>query len=168
MFYSFKKTVSEQPSLKLVDIKTDLYIPFKVLKALREIILASTNFGWFENIKSLTGTKKQEADQVLTDLRTALIEDEHVKALQSTFRAAETTAIRLLKPEEKPIQVSPPTVDPPIAPAPSPGTRVVEQDAKTGCSLEEADSLLNTLSSKLKSQQTIKVNVSWVIEEGTE
>lgn len=127
--------------------------------------LKDMNFGWLDNIRLLSGVKGQEAKQVLTDVETALIEDEHVKPLKSTFAKAEAVGIRLLKPDEP---TAPPSPEPPKVPEPTPGIQVVEQDSKQGIDLGDANSLMETLKSKIKPNQTIKMNVSWVIQEETE
>ena len=118
-------------------------------------------FGWFENIKALTGTKKSEAEYVLADVKLALTEDEHVKPLRSTFEAAESTAVRLLRPDDSPNPAPEPAPQPPAAP----GVQIVDQGNNTRIDVSEVENLIGSLKSKLKPNQKIKLDVSWTIEE---
>ncbi|QEG24770.1 DUF6079 family protein [Mariniblastus fucicola] len=124
--------------------------------------LKGFEFGWFENIKALAGNKKTEADNVLAEVKLALSEDEHVKPLRSTFEAAESTAVRLLRPDDPAPQPEPGPEPQPPAP---PGVQIVDRGNSSRIDVAEVETLLGSLKSNLKPNQKIKLDVSWTIEE---
>jgi hypothetical protein len=124
--------------------------------------------GWqtFELIRKLPDAHQPTAQKILTDLRSALASDEHVMELAPALRSAQAQAMRLL---EKLVEVKPLTTPPPISPPPTKQEKqIVEQDSRQDLTLLAAKELLAEIDSKKKSGQSVRVNVSWVIEEGGE
>lgn len=126
--------------------------------------------GWdiFEAIGQLTDQRQATAQEILAELRQALASDEHVLELAPALKGAQARAVRLLtkaaeEPPKPPI-VPPPGPEPPGPP--KPGRRVVAQEAKQDLTLAAAQNELAALAKQLKKGQTVRVNVSWVIEEG--
>ena len=128
--------------------------------------------GWqtFELIRKLPAEHQPTAQSILTELQNALSSDEHVTELAPALKSAQAQAMRLL---EKLVEVKPPVNPPPIAP-PSiqPPTKkekqIVGQDSRQDLALPAAREVLSELDGKLKPGQSVRVNVSWVIEEGGE
>jgi hypothetical protein len=126
--------------------------------------------GWqtFELIRKLPDEHQAAAQAILADLQKALANDEHVIELAPALKSAQGHAMRLL---EKLVEVKrpkPPITPPPIQPPATKEKRVVEQDSKQDLTLPAAKELLADLDNRLKSGQSVRVNVSWVIEEGGE
>ena len=124
--------------------------------------------GWqtFELIRKLPEEHQATAKAILADLQKALASDEHVLELAPALRSAQAQAMRLL---EKLVEVKPPKppiTPPPIEPPPKKEKRIVGQDSKQDLTLPAAKEVLSDLDGKLKSGQSVRVNVSWVIEEG--
>ncbi|MFV2066024.1 MAG: hypothetical protein ACC645_03525, partial [Pirellulales bacterium] len=125
--------------------------------------------GWqtFELIRKLPEEHQTTAQQILADLQKALSSDEHVMELAPALKSAQAQAMRLL---EKLVEAKPPITPPPITPPPiQPPTkkekRIVGQDSKQDLTLPAAKEVLSELDSKLESGQSVRVNVSWVIED---
>jgi hypothetical protein len=126
--------------------------------------------GWqtFELIGKLPEEHQSAAQKILTELREALASDEHVMELAPALKSAQSQAMRLLeklvevKPPEQ--HVNPPSIDPPVKKR----KKVIEQDTKQDLTLSAAKVVLSELDDKLTSGQSVRVNVSWVIEEGGE
>ena len=124
--------------------------------------------GWqtFELIRKLPDQHQATAQAILADLQQALSSDEHVTELATALKSAQAQAMRLL---EKLVEIKPPPITPPpIQPRPNKGKRVVERDSKEDLTLLAAKDVLAELDGKLASGQSVRVNVSWVIEEGGE
>ncbi|QDU98792.1 phage resistance protein [Lignipirellula cremea] len=126
--------------------------------------------GWqtFELIRKLPAEHQTTAQAIIAELQNALASDEHVLELAPALKSAQAQAMRLL---EKLVEVKPPTTPPPVSPPPiePPGKnkkRIVGQDSKQDITLSDAKNVLSELDGKLKSGQSVRVNVSWVIEEG--
>ena len=125
--------------------------------------------GWqtFELIKKLPSEHQATAQAILKDLKEALAKDEHVIELAPALKSAQAQAMRLLeklvekKPDIIPPKITPPRIEPPIEKE----KKVVEQDSKQDLSLSGAKEILARLDGKRKSGQSVRVNMSWVIEE---
>lgn len=131
--------------------------------------LNENNFGLFTAIGKLGGEKREQANAVLKEVKTALTEDEHVKGLKSTIDAAVATSIRLLTPDPGPSPEPDPTEPDPIEPDPidslPPGVTIVERDSKQRIDVAEAELLIGQLKSKLEPNQTLRIDVTWVVEQ---
>ncbi|HCP13393.1 MAG TPA: hypothetical protein DIT89_13755 [Planctomycetaceae bacterium] len=142
----------------------------------------------FELIRRLPPEHQTTAQQILDDLKTALASDEHVLELAPALTKAQAQSMRLLQkvvetqPSDKPTgavqppvqppamlppSVQPPSVQPPsVQPSSGSQRRIVSQDAKQNIALPAARELLSELSGKLKPGQSVRVSVTWVVEEG--
>ena len=123
--------------------------------------------GWpaFELVGKLTGEHQAAAQQILNEVRRGLASDEHVVQLAPASRAP-AQAMRLL---ETLVKVPPPKShyeQPEIDPRVTPGHKIVDQGQKSNLSPTDAKNELSELSKKLKPKQILRVNLSWVIEEG--
>jgi hypothetical protein len=122
--------------------------------------------GWeiFEAVEKLTDDRQEKAQQILVEVREALQSDEHALQLAPALRGAQAKAVQLLT---KPIEVpTPPPVGPLLEPQVMKGRVVVKQDSKEGLTIPEAEACLSQVSRELKPEQTARINLGWVIEEG--
>lgn len=136
--------------------------------------LATAGWQTFELIKKLPDEHQATAQAILTDLKESLGKDEHVVELAPVLKSAQAQAMRLLEkavekkpvtpPSDTPPQVAPPPIKPPVKKE----KKVVEQASKQDLTLSAAKGVLAELDGKLKSGRTVRVNVSWIIEEGNE
>lgn len=126
--------------------------------------------GWqtFDLIRKLPDEHQSTAQAILAELEQALSNDEHVTELAPALKSAQAKAMRLL---ETLVEVKPPkplVTPPPIQPPVEKEKKIVGSDSKVDLSLTAAKEVLAELDGKLKSDQSVRVNVSWVIEEGGE
>jgi hypothetical protein len=129
--------------------------------------------GWqtFELIKKLSDEHQATAQAILKDLKESIAKDEHVVELAPVLKSAQAQAMRLLEKAVEKKQVTtppgttPPVTPPPIKPPVKKEKKVVEQDSKQDLSLSWAKDVLAQLDGKLKADQSVRVNVSWIIEE---
>jgi len=94
-------------------------------------------------------------------VKQALGSDEHVVQLAPALKSAQAKAVRLLIEVVKPL---PPTAAPP-PPKPKPGRRIVEQGSQQNLDLTAAKDLLIQLGSKMRTEQTIRLDLEWIIED---
>jgi hypothetical protein len=126
--------------------------------------------GWqtFELIRKLPAEHQKAAQAIISELQNALASDEHALQLAPALKSAQAQAMRLLGKivePDPPIRRQPgPT--PPEPPSPVKGKRIVSQDSKHDLTLADAKEVLTELDGKIQSGQSVRVNVSWVIEEG--
>lgn len=134
--------------------------------------------GWeiFDAIRDLTDDRSTAATAILTDVANALSSDEHVVALAPALKAAHAKAVRLLtkptapppKPAE-PIPYGSGTPVPVSTPPPLVGRgskRIIAEGSQQNLNLAAAQSVLDQLGKDTKAGQAVRINVSWVIEEG--
>jgi len=126
-------------------------------------VLGTTQWKLFESIKSLSDDRATAADSLLSRVKNALSSDEHVKPLGPVLKAEQLKAIDLLTPP-KPGKKEP-GKRPPQPPGSKPGKRVVETDVAEGLTLDAASDKLAGLKEKVQPSQTIRIDMSWVIEE---
>ena len=119
--------------------------------------------GWeiFEAVERLTDDRQEKAQQVFGEVREALRNDEHALQLAPALRGAQAKAVQLLTKKSEGQQVCH-TLKPPV----KPGRREVQRDSKEGLTIAEAEACLSRLGSELKPEQTARINLGWVIEEG--
>ncbi len=140
--------------------------------------------GWeiFDAIRDLTDDRSTAATAILTDVGNALSSDEHVVALAPALKAAHAKAVRLLtKPAASPIPTEPRPLgsgsfeDRGIAPLPDGrgsisvgrgSKRLIAEGSQQNLNLAAAQSVLDQLGKDTKAGQAVRINVSWVIEEG--
>lgn len=126
--------------------------------------------GWqtFELVRKLPEEHQATAKKILSELEDALSSDEHAIELAPALKSAQAQSMRLL---EKLVEVKPPVTKPGVAP-PSikppvkQEKKVVEQDSRENLTLQAAKEELDGLDSKLRPDQSVRINVSWVIEQG--
>lgn len=124
--------------------------------------------GWqtFELIRKLPEEHQATAKKILSELKTALSSDEHVIELAPALKSAQAQSMRLL---EKLVEVKPPSkpsFTPPEIKSPEvQGKTVVEQESLENLTLQAAKEELEGLGSRLGAEQSVRINVSWVVEE---
>ena len=126
--------------------------------------------GWqtFELVRKLPDEHQVTAKKILNDLEEALSSYEHAIELAPALKSAQAQSMRLL---EKLVEVKPPVtkpgVTPPkIKPPVKQEKKVVEQDSRENLTLQAAKEELDGLDSRLGPDQSVRINVSWVIEQG--
>ncbi|MEX0866013.1 MAG: hypothetical protein WD030_01560, partial [Pirellulales bacterium] len=130
--------------------------------------------GWqtFELIGKLPAEHQATAQQIRQELQEALASDEHVVELAPALKAAQAQAMRLLEKlvevKPQPTGTKPPVAPPPLEPPAKQAKQIVGQDSNQNLTLSAAKEVLSDLDSRLKPGQSVRVNVSWVIEEGGE
>lgn len=138
-----------------------------------EIVMALSATQWklFESIQNLTDERITAAKNLVNRVKEALSSDQHVKPLGPVLKAEQNKAIDLLtppKPKSKPEDGwEKPDEDKPPASAEEPGVgkKVIEEDSLEGATLESASKTLTDLKERVKPPQTVRVNISWVVEE---
>lgn len=141
--------------------------------------LKHTDWEIFEVIATLTDERKQAADELLKKVKQALCSDEYVIPLSSSLKTAQTKARALLTKPTSTAPLAPPPLEktaggdailPPELP-PKPihkhGRRVVIQGTKENLEMNTAQELISELTQNLKAEQTIRLSISWVVEEGS-
>jgi hypothetical protein len=124
--------------------------------------MASTQWKLFDSIRALGDDRAEAARLLLGRVCEALRNDQHVTTLRPVLEIEQSRAIDLLAPPATPPR---PTVSPPVQPPTKPGKKVVDNGARQNVSLAEAETEIGRLKQKIKTGQTVRVNVSWVIEE---
>lgn len=124
--------------------------------------------GWqtFELVRKLPDEHQATASKIASDLKTALASDEHVIELSQTLKSAQAASMRLL---EKLVEVKKPDTKndaPKIEVPEKKQKRIIEQQARQDLGLQAAKKTLDDIDAKLTPKQSVRVNVSWVIEEG--
>jgi hypothetical protein len=146
--------------------------------------LEQTSWEIFESIADLIDDRKSSADELRKTVEQALCSDEYVIPLSSTLKIAQTKAVRLLT---KPNPTPPPTPLSPgrdvdsedksapkpelLPPEPKPiqkhGKRVVSRGIQENLEMNTAQGLLSELTQNLQAEQTIRLSISWIVEEGS-
>ncbi|MCE2487855.1 MAG: hypothetical protein J4F42_20265 [Desulfurellaceae bacterium] len=121
--------------------------------------LEETGWELFEAIRKLTDERQQEAEKICDTIVQALQSDEHVIPLALAFQAARSQAITLLT--ESHSGDAAPTENAVVK-----GKRIVNQRGRDNLDISTARDLLVRLEQELRSGQTIRLNMRWVIEEG--
>ncbi|TVP96689.1 MAG: phage resistance protein [Planctomycetaceae bacterium] len=134
--------------------------------------LIATNWEIFDAIAGLGAEHQDRAAKILKAMREAVSTDEHVIALGPALTVAGSQALRLItdaaaatRPVEPPTfpQVTP--TAPPVTTPPAAKKRLVAQDTQADLDLAAARSLIDKIQSDANSGQTIRLSVSWIIEE---
>ncbi|MFN9248745.1 MAG: phage resistance protein, partial [Planctomycetota bacterium] len=128
--------------------------------------------GWqtFDLLRTLPEQHQATAQESLAEVRHALASDEHVVQLAPALKGAQARAMRLVEqivklPPVKPIE---PLVKEtrPTTPDLVGHSKVVSRDSKNNLPLGNAKETLASLEGQLRKGQTIRIDLSWVIEEG--
>lgn len=129
--------------------------------------LDTANWDIFDAVGKLTDERQAAGQEILAEVRQALESDEHVVGLAAAFKGAQAKAVRLLTKAVDPPRLLPP-IAPPIRPIEKPGRRVVGQGEKQNLTITAAQNALSELDGKLKPGQSVRVNLNWLIEEGSD
>lgn len=118
--------------------------------------------GWdiFDAVARLTDDRRVEAVQIIAEITRSLTSDEHVVQLAPALKSAQAKAVRLLT-KSPPVSVPPET----RPPQPVVGRRFVSQGSKPGLAIPDTKELLSELEKELHPGQTIRIDISWTIEE---
>ena len=126
--------------------------------------------GWqtFELVRKLPDEHQATGKKILNELEEALSSDEHAIELAPALKSAQAQSMRLL---EKLVEVKSPTttsgiVPPVIKPPARQEKKIVKQDSRQNLTLQAAKEELDALDKGLGSAQSVRVNLSWVVEEG--
>jgi hypothetical protein len=128
--------------------------------------LDGTNWEIFEAVARLTDERKAQADAIRSAVQPALMSDEHVIGLGAALKDAQSRAVRLLT-----VTTTPPRPEPGLGPRPpeltppKPGKKVVSQNSRENLGVKDVRQLLGRLEEEVQKNQSIRLNVSWVIEE---
>jgi hypothetical protein len=126
--------------------------------------LQGTNWEIFEAIGKLADERQSTAAEICRTVELALRSDEQVVQLGPALKTAQSQAVRLLTAVPKP--PVPPPQPPVVQPAPRQGKRIVGQGSKENLGMAAATALLSRLGQEVRDGQDIRVNISWIIEEG--
>ena len=134
-------------------------------------VIDGTNWEIFDAIGKLTDDRKIQAEQIRTAIGNALQVDENVTALGPVLKEAQLKAVRLLTETLGSMPTGPDHGGgaPPIPPGTKPPqskNRIVASDSRTGLSVTDAESVLGELGKEVKKGRTVKLNISWIVEEG--
>lgn len=125
--------------------------------------------GWqtLELVRKLPDEHQAMAKKILNDLEEAMSSDEHAIELAMALKSAQARAMRLLEklvevaPSKKP-EVAPQNIETPKRKE----KRVVEEESRHDLTVADAEALLTKLKGKLQADQSARINVGWIIEEG--
>ena len=132
-------------------------------------IIDGTNWEIFDAIGKLADERAAQAISICASIRQAMVADEHVIVLGPALKEAQFKAVRLLTEAPKPVAPSPdpgPRPTPPETKPPQSKRRVVASESRDNLTLTDAQTLLADLNHQLQPGRDIKLNVSWIIEEG--
>jgi hypothetical protein len=132
-------------------------------------IVEGTNWEIFDAIGKLFDNRRAQATSIRESVRKAMEADEHVTTLGPAMKEAQLKAVRLLTEAPQPVEPGPatgPSPTPPETKPPHSGRRVVATETRENLTLADAKTLLASLQQQLRQGQDIKLNMSWIIEEG--
>ena len=141
---------------------------FRTAEAL-DATLQSANWEIFAAIHTLTDERQQAAEEIRSAIAQALQRDEHVVQLGSTLQTAQSKSVQLLTDSAQAPAPTPPQPRPaqPAPPLPvKKGKYIADQGMQENLLVSDAAALITRLEQGLKSGQDIRLNISWVIEEG--
>ena len=129
--------------------------------------LAATQWKLFDSVRSLQDDRSNAAKALCQRVIDAMKADQHVTVLGPVLKIEQSKAIDLLS---VPTVATPmPPVKTSVAPIDEPsikrGYKMIDSGKRENISLAEAETEIERIKKKVKSSQTIRINVSWVIEE---
>ena len=134
--------------------------------------LSGTNWEIFDAITNLGAEHQSRADAILKSMREAILRDEHAIALGPALTSAQSQALRLITDAAAPaassgggVRVTAEKTLPPVIPPPPAQKQVIEQDSQADLDIDSARSLIDRLTDKLSSGQSIRFSISWIMEE---
>ncbi len=105
-----------------------------------------------------------EAGKIQQRIQEVLTSDDYVMPLASTLQEINDRALSLLS--KPPLETKPPIKDPsPVKPKPKANKKFIQQESKENISLKDLEVEITSLRNKLKKNQQIRFNISWIIEE---
>ncbi|MDH3603657.1 MAG: hypothetical protein OEU26_28945 [Candidatus Tectomicrobia bacterium] len=125
--------------------------------------LDATDWEIFEAVARLTDERKVVADEIGEQIRQALMSDEHVDALGTALKAAQSRAVRVLSQSTDRSREKEPGAK--LGESSQSGTHIVAQGVKQHLDLEAAKALLAELERERQDGQEIRLTLSWVIED---
>lgn len=131
--------------------------------------IGGANWEIFEAIGKLSDEFKTQADTILERIREALVSDEHVVALGPALKESQSQALRLLTDTTQQTEAITETIagsKPPQTITPISERRIVTQDSRENITLTAAKDIFSNLEQNLQEDQNVKLNLSWIIEEG--
>jgi hypothetical protein len=123
--------------------------------------LDATDWEIFEATARLTDERKATADEIRNIICQGLASDEHVIPLAAALQEAQAKAVRVLTTSTP---APGPKTEPP--PMPRPGRTILRQGAEQHLTMRAAQDLIARLDHELQEGQEIRVNISWIVEEG--
>ena len=132
-------------------------------------IIDGTNWEIFDAIGKLADDRQAQATSIRASVRQAMEADEHVTSLGPALKEAQLKAVRLLTEAPKPVASGPGPGQvqvPPETKPPHSQRRVVATVSRENLTLADAKNLLANLDSQIQQGRDIKLNVSWIVEEG--
>ena len=136
--------------------------------------LAATNWEIFDALAGLGSPHRERAQAILSEMREAIGSDEHVVALGPALTSAQSQALRLITDAAKPTttpttgggQTQPESKTlPPVTTPPKATKKIVSQKTEQDLDLGATEALIEKLKGEVKATQTIRMSVSWIIEE---
>ena len=134
--------------------------------------LAATNWEIFDALAGLGAPHCKRAEAILASMREVIRSDEHVVALGPALTVAQSQALRLITEAAKPTKTSGggdsqsgTNTLPPVTTPPKATKTIVSQKTEQDLDLNTTEALIGRLKSELKAAQTIRMSVSWIIEE---
>lgn len=165
-------TASVITALAIAEIATSEAAMGECIKRAAELDGNLQSAGWqtFELVGRLPVEHQATAARVASELAAALTSDEHVVELSSALKSAQAASMRLLEKlvEVKTETAKVTTVENKLEKLEAPTKnqkKIVEQSTKQELDLARAQELLTSIGSKLASNQSARVNISWIIEE---
>jgi hypothetical protein len=122
--------------------------------------------GWdiFEAVGNLTDDRKEKALAIVAAVELALVSDEHVTQLAPALKGEQAKAVQLLT---KPVTASA-AKGPALKVAVTRGRREIESATKEGLTVAKAQECLDRLVREASAGRTVRINLGWVVEEGSE
>jgi hypothetical protein len=120
--------------------------------------------GWdiFDAVGKLTDDRQEKAQQIVSAVQSALVSDEHATQLAPALRGEQARAVQLLTKIVNERRDDGPGLKVVV----TRGRREVDSGAKEGLTISQAEECLARLRRDLKTGQTVRINLGWVVEEG--
>jgi hypothetical protein len=129
--------------------------------------IEAANWELFALLRNLGEEHRAEGEAVVEKVHAALRTDQVLQGLGPVLKEAQAAAVRIIAKAtpRRPVPPEKPPVEPP-EPTPPTGVKVVERGAQQGLDLRGAREVLGTIERKAGKGRTVRVDVSWRVEEG--